>query len=340
MNEASKGEIMKRKMNVISMLFAITMVANCCCMEYVENTVGKVTDLVKGAYTTARGKVNPTKIFKEIDSEWQRSSEREQITLLQKLNRGFLDGLIPEGDLPKLLDEVEATIPKYPVASVTLDQIYTHLESKLPSINNKRALLFRAITAMYLLKPRSLATKITNNTFVNNVTDETERENIIGTTLQHLIRSEDSKGINALVSAVQNNQQVTFGATAKKDATNFLGILMGTTLQSVTFLRGLQALAIHENGNGHSTLANSNSSSNSAPNGNDDTKDQNGNGSGSGNPPATGGSTNTNPNDSKIDNSTPTNAVSVDGSGDTNPPATGDNKTTNSENDINNSNND
>lgn len=217
-------------------------------MEMTGKAISAVAAVVQNGYTTATEKMYPTLIFTEIDVEWQRASDREKITLLQKLNRGFLDGLIPAGNIPKLLDAVEATIPAYPISPLTLDQINLHLASQIPALYAQPALRFRTIKAMYLLRPRSLAQQVTNNVFVVNVPNPTERENIANTTIQNLISADDATGVNELVSAVQQNPNVTLGETAKKTLIAYLSLILTKTTNTRAYV--ISQSKIQDDGNG------------------------------------------------------------------------------------------
>ena len=85
---------------------------NCMSMEAAGRAIGAVAGAVQNGYNTVSAKVNPTQVFLTVDEDWKKADDSKKITLLQKMNRGFRDGLLIQDDLTGLLNAVDATIPE------------------------------------------------------------------------------------------------------------------------------------------------------------------------------------------------------------------------------------
>lgn len=203
---------------IMACLLLCCVTQSCLGMKYVE---GAVT-AVKNGYNTANEKMYPTEIFGKIHAKWATANERKKVTLLHKLDRGFLDGLILDPELTKLLDAIEDTIPKYPVCHETLSLLHQHIVVKLPTLEERPNIKLRALKAMYLIKPEQLAVDILRSRFSNYVADNTQRETIVSVIAQSIIKSGNATQANQLVSALEDKKEVPFGTTAQADLKAFL----------------------------------------------------------------------------------------------------------------------
>ena len=104
---------------------------------------------VQSGIRTVNSKMHPTEIFNVIHAQWPTAEPGYKITLLHLLDRGYRDGYLQEkdGDLTKLLDAIEATVPTYPICEQTLQMVHVFLQEKLPVTGRRPDLLKRAVTA-------------------------------------------------------------------------------------------------------------------------------------------------------------------------------------------------
>ncbi len=215
---------------------------NCMSMELVAGVVGGAVGLVQSGYKTVNAKMHPTEIFNVIHAQWPQAEPGYKLTLLHLLDRGYRDGFLQEkdGDLTKLLDAIEGTVPTYPICEQTLQMVHGFLQVKLPVLSRRPDLLKRAVTALYLLQPDRLAPDIKNQTFTNTITDLVEREQIVSSVIKTLILRENAKQANILVQTLQGrSQEVPFSTHAQTTLKAFLAAAAVSSLNSCEFIDSL-----------------------------------------------------------------------------------------------------
>lgn len=222
---------------------------NAMCMDTASKFIGGAVTgamgLVRSGVIATKEKLDPAQIFDQVHDKWPTKDNREKVTLLHKLDRGFLDGFLQEtsGDITKLLDAIEATVPRYPICELTLSIVHEFLGEKLPAIVKRPDLLKRAITARYLLRPDTLAPDIMNQSFTNLVQDKANREAIVGSVVKTLIERENAKEANILVTTLKAKNKVEvvvpFSTHAQITLKAFLAAAAVSSLASCEYIDGL-----------------------------------------------------------------------------------------------------